>query len=179
MTPSWPTVVEKAIFRIGNGLALIKFVIIVVAARCKAHEFRVDLNGHWNGPVVIPGSGSYELVLASLVPFPFCGHRFLPVYSGAPGYIRSARCSWPWRMSRRPFRGVFQWRLRPLHPDAVSEFRFIPPCSPVPAKAVPVGEAGVLSEFIRRGRFGNPCSSNPLRQSLVSTILPMRGSAVG
>src|SRR5215472_6655891 len=27
----------------------------------------------------------------------------------------------------------------PLHPEAVSEFRFIPPCRPIPAKAVPAG----------------------------------------
>ena len=28
----------------------------------------------------------------------------------------------------------------PLHPEAVSEFRFIPPCRPIPAKAVPAGD---------------------------------------
>jgi bifunctional non-homologous end joining protein LigD len=28
----------------------------------------------------------------------------------------------------------------PLHPEVVSEFRFIPPCSPIPAKEVPAGE---------------------------------------
>ena len=28
----------------------------------------------------------------------------------------------------------------PLHPETVSEFRFIPPCRPIPAKAVPVGD---------------------------------------
>ena len=27
-----------------------------------------------------------------------------------------------------------------LHPEAVSEFRFIPPCSPISAKEVPAGE---------------------------------------
>jgi bifunctional non-homologous end joining protein LigD len=31
----------------------------------------------------------------------------------------------------------------PLHPEAVPDFRFIPPCSPVPAKAVPAGEGWV------------------------------------
>jgi ATP-dependent DNA ligase len=31
----------------------------------------------------------------------------------------------------------------PLHPEAVPEFRFIPPCSPVPAKAVPIGDGWV------------------------------------
>src|SRR5215831_682525 len=28
----------------------------------------------------------------------------------------------------------------PLHPEAVSVFRFIPPCSPIPAKEVPAGD---------------------------------------
>src|SRR5215831_8112827 len=84
LTSSWPTVVEKAVFRIGDGLALIKFIIIVVAGRCKARVLCIDLNGHRNGPVVIPGSSSYELVLASIVPLAFCGHHF----SGAPGYVR-------------------------------------------------------------------------------------------
>jgi bifunctional non-homologous end joining protein LigD len=31
----------------------------------------------------------------------------------------------------------------PLHLEAVSEFHFIPPCSPVPAKAVPAGDGWV------------------------------------
>ena len=28
----------------------------------------------------------------------------------------------------------------PLHAEAVSEFRFIPPCSPIPAKEVPAAD---------------------------------------
>ena len=31
----------------------------------------------------------------------------------------------------------------PLHPEAVPEFRFIVPCSPIPAKAVPAGDGWV------------------------------------
>jgi len=31
----------------------------------------------------------------------------------------------------------------PLHPEAVPEFCFIGPCSPIPAKAVPVGDGWV------------------------------------
>src|SRR5215813_13512757 len=30
-----------------------------------------------------------------------------------------------------------------LHPEAVSEFRFVQPCSPIPAKAVPTGDGWV------------------------------------
>jgi ATP-dependent DNA ligase len=30
-----------------------------------------------------------------------------------------------------------------LHPEAVSEFRFIQPCSPIPAKTVPTGDGWV------------------------------------
>jgi bifunctional non-homologous end joining protein LigD len=33
--------------------------------------------------------------------------------------------------------------LVPLHPEAVTAFRFIRPCSPVPAKAVPAGDGWV------------------------------------
>jgi hypothetical protein len=49
----------------------------------------------------------------------------------------------------------------PLHPEAVSEFRFIQPCSPAPAKSVPyrlqVAKHGrVMRLYSRRGRdWGN------------------------
>jgi hypothetical protein len=44
------------------------------------------------------------------------------------------------RTARKATRSSCPASAIPLHPEAVLEFRFIPPCSPMPAKAVPAAE---------------------------------------
>src|SRR5262249_30591906 len=63
--PPWPAIVKEPVFRVGDGLALIKLVVIVVARRCEARGLRIDCDAMRNDPIVKPGSASNDFISVS------------------------------------------------------------------------------------------------------------------